>query len=173
MVDVVKEILENSEIIHDYPKKGIVFRDLTPILADKRLFSNCIDHLSILSERFTFDVVAGVEARGFIFGSALAFETFAGFVPVRKKGKLPRKVVSEKYALEYGFDEIEVHVDDVKGKKVLIVDDVLASGGTAQATCKLIEKAGGIVVGCLFVVEIEALNGRDKLGSTVVSVVKV
>jgi len=174
MVDIVAKVLETSEIIHDFPKKGIIFRDLTPVIANGELFSDLIYLLETKTWGLKFDVIAGIESRGFVFGSALACDTGKGFVLVRKKGKLPRKTVSQKYALEYGFDELEIQIDDVAGKSVLIVDDVLATGGTSQATCKLIEKAGGKVVGCLFVLEIEALNGRKKLEETqIISGVKV
>lgn len=165
MARMEKQLFEETEIVKDFPEKGIVFRDLTTILRDKNLFDDCIELLldKIYEQKIYFDTVAGIEARGFIFGSVIANDAYVGFIPVRKKGKLPRKVLSQKYSLEYGEQEIEIHLEDVVGKKILVVDDVLATGGTAEATCKLIEKAGGIVVGCLFVLEIEKLEGRKKL----------
>jgi adenine phosphoribosyltransferase len=142
--------------------KGVAFRDITPVLRDELLFECCVDELNFVSSK-KYDVVAGIESRGFIFGSALAYKNHKGFVPIRKKGKLPRKTICETYSLEYGADTIEVHKSDVKGKRVIIVDDVLATGGTMAAACRLIEKAGGIVVACVVVIEIDALKGRDKL----------
>jgi adenine phosphoribosyltransferase len=144
-----------------------LFKDLTPVLASREKLSFLgyllFDEVALLQ----YDLVAGIESRGFIIGSLVAERAFKGFVPVRKKGKLPREKISQKYLLEYGEDELEVHLNDVKGKRVLVVDDVLATGGTAEATAKLIEKAGGEVIGFLFVIEISALNGRRKLNKPV------
>lgn len=150
--------------VPDFPKPGILFKDITPLLADSRSFQTVID---ILARRYAdkrIDTVVAVEARGFIFGAALAYRIDAGFVPVRKKGKLPYKTESVEYALEYGTDRIEMHQDAVhKGSRVLLIDDVLATGGTAKATCELVEKTGGEVIESAFVIELKFLNGREKL----------
>ncbi|MBM6840243.1 adenine phosphoribosyltransferase [[Clostridium] spiroforme] len=152
--------------IPDFPEPGIIFRDVTPLLKNKEAyhqtiaaFKKWVDSLSV-----KVDVVAGPEARGFIFGCPVAYEIGAGFVPVRKPGKLPRETVSEEYALEYGTNEIQIHADSIQpGENVIIVDDLLATGGTVEATVKLIEKLGGKVVGIAFLIELEALKGREKL----------
>lgn len=152
--------------IPDFPEAGIIFRDVTPLLKNKEAyhqtiaaFKKWVDSLSV-----KVDVVAGPEARGFIFGCPVAYEIGAGFVPVRKPGKLPRETVSEEYALEYGTNEIQIHADSIQpGENVIIVDDLLATGGTVEATVKLIEKLGGKVVGIAFLIELEALKGREKL----------
>lgn len=159
------QLIENTETIKDFPVKGVIYRDLTTILRDKNLLDDCIDLIleKIYQEQIHFDLVAGIESRGFIFGAIIANDSFTGFVPIRKKGKLPRNVIGQKYFLEYGEEEIEIHPDDVKDKSILIVDDVLATGGTMEATCKLIELSGGKVAGCVSVLEIEKLEGRKKL----------
>lgn len=152
--------------IPDFPEPGIIFRDVTPLLKNKEAyhqtiaaFKKWVDSLSV-----KVDVVAGPEARGFIFGCPVAYEIGAGFVPVRKPGKLPRETVSEEYALEYGTNETQIHADSIQpGENVIIVDDLLATGGTVEATVKLIEKLGGKVVGIAFLIELEALKGREKL----------
>ena len=150
--------------IPDFPKPGIVFKDITPLLGDVRAFQSVIDAFARRYAEKSIDLVAAVESRGFIFGSALAYRIDAGFVPVRKKGKLPYKTESVEYALEYGTDRIEIHQDAVhKGSRVLVIDDVLATGGTAKAACDLIEKVGGKIVECAFVLELGFLNGREKL----------
>lgn len=150
--------------IPDYPKKGIIFRDISTILQDKDGFKLAMDKLCQAAKNFDFDVVAGLEARGFLFGAPLAYELGKGLVMVRKKGKLPRETVSASYELEYGTAEIEIHTDAVKkGEKVLIIDDLLATGGTVEAAAKLIEQLGGEVAGTLFLVELDGLGGRDRL----------
>jgi adenine phosphoribosyltransferase len=150
--------------IPDFPKAGIVFKDITPLLADVKSFQKVIDLFARRYADKTIDTVVAVESRGFIFGAALAYRIDAGFVPVRKKGKLPYKTESVEYALEYGTDIIEIHQDAIhNGSRVLVVDDLLATGGTARATCDLVEKTGGTVVECAFVVELAFLNGREKL----------
>jgi adenine phosphoribosyltransferase len=150
--------------IPDWPKKGILFRDITPLLASPQAFSAAI---AALCRNFTgqrIDYVAAVEARGFIFGSAVAEKLGAGFVPIRKKGKLPYKTESVTYDLEYGTDRLEIHSDAVeKGANVLMVDDLLATGGTMRAACRLVEKIGGKIAGISFLVELSELAGRDKL----------
>jgi len=150
--------------IPDWPKKGILFRDITPLLADPEAFSTTVDALCASFDNTGVDYVAAVEARGFIFGAVVAQRLGVGFVPIRKKGKLPFKTESVTYELEYGTDTLEVHSDAVsKGAKVLMVDDLLATGGTMAAACKLIEKIGGKVLGIAFLIELSELAGREKL----------
>lgn len=150
--------------VPDWPKKGILFRDITPLLADPTAFAKAVDALCAGFESKGVEYVAAVEARGFIFGSAVARKLGAGFVPIRKKGKLPFKTESVTYDLEYGTDTLEVHSDAIKEKaKVLMVDDLLATGGTMAAACKLIEKVGGQIAGIAFLIELSELAGRDKL----------
>lgn len=150
--------------IPDFPKKGILFRDITPLLADAKALAAAIDELARPFRGKPIDAVAAVEARGFIFGSAVARALDVGFVPLRKKGKLPWKTQSVTYDLEYGADTIEVHRDGIrKGMQVLMVDDLLATGGTMAAACQLVEKLGGIVAGLTFLIELTDLPGRKKL----------
>jgi len=150
--------------IPDWPKKGILFRDITTLLADKLAFAAAVDALCAAFKQEDVDYIAAVEARGFIFGAAVAEKLGIGFVPIRKKGKLPAKTESISYDLEYGVDTLEVHRDAVpKSSKVLMVDDLLATGGTMAAACRLIEKIGGQVVGIAFLVELAELGGREKL----------
>ncbi|MHC4637557.1 MAG: adenine phosphoribosyltransferase [Planctomycetota bacterium] len=150
--------------IPDWPKKGILFRDITPLLADDQALAEAIEALSRKYRNSGVEYVAAVEARGFIFGAAVANRLGAGFVPVRKKGKLPFETESVTYDLEYGTDTLEVHKDAVKpGSKVLMIDDLLATGGTMAASCKLIEKIGGQIVGIVFLIELCDLAGRKKL----------
>ena len=150
--------------IPDWPKKGILFRDITPLLADPVALTTATEALCADFRGAGIEYVAAVEARGFIFGTAVAEKLGAGFIPIRKKGKLPSKTESISYDLEYGTDTLEVHVDAVKNQaKVLMVDDLLATGGTMAAACKLIEKIGGQVAGIAFLIELTALGGRAKL----------
>ena len=150
--------------IPDWPKKGILFRDITPLLADPKALAAAIDALCADFTETGIENVAAVEARGFIFGAAVAERLGAGFVPIRKKGKLPSKTESISYDLEYGIDTLEVHRDAVKSKaKVLMVDDLLATGGTMAAACKLIETIGGQIAGIVFLVELANLRGREKI----------
>jgi adenine phosphoribosyltransferase len=161
--------------IPDFPKKGIMFKDITTLLNDSEAFKELIDFLKNRYKNKNIDFVAGIESRGFIFGSALACVLGVGFVPVRKKGKLPYTTISEKYALEYGFDEVEIHIDafrDIKNPKVLLIDDLIATGGTAEATVNLIQKVGGEIVEACFIIELEFLNGKDKLNCDVYSIIK-
>ena len=152
--------------IPDWPKKGILFRDITPLLADPRAFPAAIDALCQPFQNAGVAYVAGIEARGFIFGAAVAAQLKAGFVPIRKKGKLPYLTESASYDLEYGTDSIEMHRDAIpRGAKVLLVDDLLATGGTMQAACRLMEKVGAEIVGIAFVIELTALQGRKKLAA--------
>jgi adenine phosphoribosyltransferase len=148
--------------IPDYPKKGILFKDITTLLQDSEHFNLAIDVLIESVQKMSFDAVAAIESRGFIFGSVLSYEMGIGFIPIRKPGKLPADVISEEYALEYGTDKIEMHKDAIApGQKILIVDDLLATGGTAKAACNLIEKSGGSVEALLFLIELSFLNGRN------------
>lgn len=150
--------------VPDFPQPGIVFKDLTPLLADVDAFRFTVDAIADHAGGLPVDKVVGIEARGFIFAAAVAYRLGAGFVPVRKPGKLPSTTVTETYALEYGSDSLDIHRDAIaQGESVLIVDDVLATGGTAAATCRLVERVGGRVGGLAFVVELGFLDGRAKL----------
>jgi adenine phosphoribosyltransferase len=150
--------------IPDYPKKGIQFRDVTTLLGNPRAFRAAVDALVQPYAGVRVDKIAGIEARGFILGGAVAHQLSTGFVPVRKKGKLPWKTLSEEYDLEYGKDQVEIHVDAVKpGDHVVVVDDLIATGGTAFAAVKLLERAGAKVIGCLFLVDLPDLGGADKI----------
>lgn len=150
--------------IADFPREGIVFKDITTVLRDPVAFKHAVDLLAKHFEKQKINYIAGIEARGFIFGSALAYKLGIGFIPIRKPGKLPSKTARISYDLEYGTDSLEIHVDAVEpGKRVLIVDDLLATGGTAEAAIKLVKKIGGVIVGIAFVVELEFLKGREKL----------
>jgi len=150
--------------VPDFPQKGIVFKDITPLLADEVGFSTAIDLVVVRFGRGNVDKVVGIEARGFILSSPVAYHFGAGFVPVRKAGKLPWETRSEEYELEYGTETLEIHRDAFSpGERVLIVDDVLATGGTARATARLVEGLGAKVVGIAFLVELGFLKGRDKL----------
>jgi adenine phosphoribosyltransferase len=149
--------------IPDFPKPGVLFRDVTTLIKNKPAFKEAVDQLAKIYKGKKIDKVAGVEARGFIFGAALAYKIGAGFVPVRKKGKLPCKTVSATYALEYGTDTLEIHSDAIKpSEKVLIIDDLLATGGTVSATIELIEKLKGKIIGIGFVIELVDFKGREK-----------
>ena len=150
--------------IANFPGEGITFKDITPLLQDAEALAGAGEALFQLIKNNKIDKVVGMESRGFFFGPMLATRLNAGFVPVRKRGKLPHQIISESYELEYGTDVLEIHVDSIlKGEKVLIHDDVLATGGTAEAVCKLIEKLGGEVVQCNFLMELNFLKGREKL----------
>jgi adenine phosphoribosyltransferase len=156
--------------IPDWPKKGILFRDITPLLAEPKAFTAAVNALCAGFTDQGIDYVAAVEARGFIFGTSVAERLGAGFVPIRKKGKLPFKTESVTYDLEYGTDTVEIHRDAIsKGAKVLMVDDLLATGGTMAAACKLIEKIGGQIAGITFLIELTDLPGRSKLGGYKIS----
>ncbi len=156
---------ERIRDIPDFPKPGVVFKDITPLLADEVGFSSAIDMIVVQFGRGNVDKVVGIEARGFIMAAPVAYRFGAGFVPVRKPGKLPWRLEQEEYELEYGTDLLEIHRDAVvAGERVLIVDDVIATGGTARATARLVEGAGATVVGLGFLVELTYLAGREKLG---------
>ncbi|MBA3373288.1 MAG: adenine phosphoribosyltransferase [Actinomycetota bacterium] len=150
--------------IPDFPKPGVVFKDITPLLADPAAFSTAVDAIVVSYGRGTIDKVVGIEARGFIIAAPVAYHFGAGFVPLRKVGKLPYDTISETYELEYGTETLEVHADAFEaGDRVLIVDDVLATGGTAKAACNLVEHSGATVAGLAFVIELEFLKGSAKL----------
>ena len=154
--------------IPDYPKKGIMFRDITTLIKDPVGFRLVIDTLTqrYIHRSFEFETIVGIESRGFIIGAALSYTLGKGFIPIRKKGKLPAEVVSQEYALEYGTDRIEIHKDALrKGERVLLVDDLLATGGTALASAALIEKLGGVVAEMTFIVDLPEVGGRKKLES--------
>ena len=164
-------LLDAIRTIPDYPKPGIMFRDITTLLGDARAFRRAVDELVQPFAGTKIDKVAGVEARGFILGGAVAHQLSAGFVPVRKKGKLPHQVVAMEYALEYGSDIIEMHVDAVAaGDRVVLVDDLIATGGTAEAAVKLLRHAGAQVEAACFVVDLPDLGGRARLESMGVTV---
>jgi adenine phosphoribosyltransferase len=160
--------------IPDFPQKGVMFRDITTLLRDPAAFRKATDALISVLESKEHDVVLGIESRGFIFASSLAYKLGKGLVIARKPGKLPSKTVSVSYALEYGTDSIEIHADSIeRGQKVVILDDLLATGGTARAVAELVEKAGGKVAALVFLIELEYLKGRDKLsGYETISVLK-
>lgn len=150
--------------IPNFPKEGILFKDIAPLLQDPKGVSLCLEALLQLIGEKKIDKVIGIESRGFFFATLLAQKLNAGFVPVRKPGKLPYKTLSQSYALEYGEDAVEIHIDAIeKGEKVLIHDDVLATGGTAEAVCELVERLGGEIVQCNFIMQLNFLNGKKKL----------
>ncbi len=162
-----RKIIENSiRDIKDFPKEGIVFKDITTLLNDKEAYGVLMNHLYQRYKEYNLDYVAGIDARGFIFGAALAQMLGIGFVPIRKKGKLPYTTISEKYALEYGVDEIEVHIDafgKTKDARVLIIDDLIATGGTANAAATLVSQTGANCVECCFIIGLTFLDGIKKL----------
>jgi adenine phosphoribosyltransferase len=164
MVTAADRIRAKIRNIPDFPKKGIVFRDITTLLQDPETFRLSID---LLAERFSASAVSkivGIESRGFIFGGALAERLGAGFVPVRKPGKLPFTTIREEYKLEYGTDTLEIHTDAIRpGERVVIMDDLIATGGTIVAACNLVKKLGGHIAGCAFCIELSFLGGRNKL----------
>ena len=161
--DVVANVKSKIRSVNDFPKKGIIFRDITTALKEPEVLKEMIDYLCDQFKDVKIDYIAGIESRGFIFGMPMAYKLNAGFVPIRKPNKLPAKTLSQEYQLEYGTDKIEIHTDAIKeGDNVLIVDDLLATGGTAEAACKLINKTGGNLVGIAFLIELEDLKGRDK-----------
>lgn len=161
---MAKTVKDYIRTIVDFPHEGILFRDVTTLFADPRGFRMCVDQLLAPYAGLRIDKVAGLEARGFILGGAVAHQLSTGFIPIRKKGKLPGATISESYKLEYGEATVEVHDDAIQpGETVLLVDDLLATGGTAEAGIKLIERLGGKVAGCAFVVDLPDLGGRKRL----------
>lgn len=160
----MKKVEDYVRSIPDFPEEGIIFRDITTVLQDPDGLKLAIDGMKAFLEDVDFDVVVGAESRGFIFGAPIAYEMGKGFVLVRKKGKLPCETISQKYDLEYGTAEIEMHKDSIKpGQKVVVVDDLIATGGTIEAAIKLIESLGGEVVKVIFLMELAGLKGREKL----------
>jgi len=150
--------------VPNFPKEGILFRDITPLMADGDAFKYCVEELANFAKEIGAEVVAGPESRGFIVGCPISYILNIGFVPIRKPNKLPRETISYTYDLEYGSNELCIHKDAIKkGQKVLIVDDLLATGGTTEAAIKLVEELGGEVVGCAFIIELEALKGAEKI----------
>ena len=177
-----KEIILNSiRDIPDFPKPGIIFKDISTLLSNPGAFNTLMDHLTNRYLGYELDYIAGIDARGFIFGAILADRLGVGFVPVRKKGKLPYTTVAEKYSLEYGFDEVEIHIDafgtkenpDGKGAKVLLIDDLIATGGTAKAAANLIDRVGAHCVEACFVMELGFLKGREGISAPVYSVLQI
>src|SRR5262245_16340187 len=162
--ELEKDLRAAIRNIPDYPKPGIIFRDITTLLGDARAFRRAVDELVQPWAGMKIDKVAGIEARGFILGGAVAHQVSAGFIPIRKKGKLPYKRVTIGYSLEYGIDEMEMHEDAVqKGERVILVDDLIATGGTAEAAVKLLRKLGANVLAACFVIDLPELGGADKL----------
>jgi adenine phosphoribosyltransferase len=176
-----KIILDSIRDIPDFPKPGIIFKDITTLLGDPKAFNTLMNHLENRYKSYNLDYVAGIDARGFIFGAALADRLNIGFVPVRKKGKLPYTTVAEKYSLEYGFDEVEIHIDafgdngliDGKPSQELLIDDLIATGGTAKAAASIIDKVGANCVEACFIMELSFLNGKEGIQSPVYSVLKI
>lgn len=169
LIDAVKSTVRN---VPDFPKPGIQFKDITPVLADARLFSDVVNWVAGEFAGQAVDHIVGMESRGFIFGAAVAPQLHAGFIPARKPGKLPADTVAVSYDLEYGQATLEMHRDALKpGDKVVVVDDLLATGGTAAATIELVRKLGGEVVACCFMVELDFLDGRAKLDVPITSLV--
>jgi len=167
-VDFVKSKIRD---IIDFPVKGIVFKDITTVLRDKEGFKKIIDFFVEKFKNEGIDYIAGIESRGFIFGAALAYELGAGFVPLRKPGKLPGETLSQSYELEYGTDTLQIHKDAIEpGKKVLVMDDLLATGGTASAACQLVCQTGAEVVSAAFLIELSDLGGRNKIPSEIKTV---
>ena len=168
-----RKIIENSiRDIPDFPKEGIIFKDITTLLNNPLAFKTLMNHLEERYKNYNLDYIAGIDARGFIFGAILADRLNIGFVPIRKKGKLPYTTVAEKYSLEYGFDEVEVHIDAFpkENANVLLIDDLIATGGTAKAAASLIKKVGANCVEACFILELDFLNGRDGIEADVYSV---
>ena len=172
-----KIIEESIRVIPDFPKSGVMFKDITTMLNNTKAYNTLIKHLVDRYKSYNLDYIAGIDARGFIFGAALASHLNIGFVPIRKKGKLPYTTVSEKYSLEYGFDEVEVHIDafkkdDNSKARVLLIDDLLATGGTASAAARLVDRVGAECVEACFIIELAFLNGAKKLDTPIYSIIK-
>lgn len=164
MTKTAHELADAIRSIPDYPKPGIIFRDITTLLGDARAFRRAIDELVQPYAGLKIDKIAGMEARGFILGGAVAHQLSAGFVPIRKKGKLPHQTVRMAYALEYGTDEMEIHVDAIRpGEKVILVDDLIATGGTAEGAVKLLRQIGADVVAACFIIDLPELGGAARL----------
>ena len=168
--DVIARLRAAVRDVPDFPKKGIVFKDSTPVLNDGTLFHSSIDIFLDRCRGKQIDKIVGIDARGFLFGSAVAYQLGVGFVPLRKKGRLPYKTESAKYSLEYGEAEMELHIDAIKrGEKIVLIDDLLATGGTSASAATLIKKVEGDLVEAIFLIELEFLHGREKLAPTPVT----
>ncbi|MBR1372929.1 adenine phosphoribosyltransferase [bacterium] len=168
-----EEILSYIRNVPDFPKEGILFKDITTAIKEPKVYAAIIDYLAKLVKDLDFDYIAAIESRGYIIGAPLAYKLNKGLIIIRKPGKLPAEVVREDYSLEYGVDSLEMHKDAVKkGDKVLVVDDLLATGGTAEAACKLVKKVGADVIGCLFLLELVALSQNADLPTPVYSLIK-
>jgi adenine phosphoribosyltransferase len=166
-MDRIESLRAGVRDVPDFPKKGIVFKDITPILKDGRMFRDSVDLFLEQCRGKKIDKVVGIDARGFLFGSAVAYELGIGFVPLRKKGRLPYQTESAKYSLEYGEAEMELHIDAITtGEQVVLIDDLLATGGTSASAITLIRKVGGELVAAIFLIELAFLNGRKKLEPT-------
>ena len=167
-------LFESIRSVPDYPKPGIVFRDITTLLKDPVAFRRCVELLRDRYAKVPVQKVVGVESRGFILGAPLAYSLGAGFIPIRKPGKLPAATIRQEYSLEYGTDAVEIHRDAISpGEQILVHDDLLATGGTIQAACKLVERLGGKVVGLSFLIELAFLNGRARLaGYDIFSIIR-
>jgi adenine phosphoribosyltransferase len=164
MADLIDQVRAAVRDVPDFPKPGIVFKDITPVLGDGRLFRTAIDAFLERCRYMEIDKIVGIDARGFLFGSAVAYELGIGFVPLRKKGRLPYKTESARYSLEYGEAEMELHVDAIKpGERIVLIDDLLATGGTSASAATLINKVGGQLLEAQFLIELEFLSGREKL----------
>ena len=169
-------LLSSIRDVKDFPKEGIVFKDITTLLNDPKAFKTLMDHLEERYKSYDLDFIAGIDSRGFIFGSILADRLGVGFVPIRKAGKLPYTTIAEKYALEYGVDEVEIHIDafsDKKDAKVLVIDDLIATGGTAKAAVSLVNKAGAKCVEACFILNLTFLDGASKIEAPVYSVLEI
>ncbi|MEO7168176.1 MAG: adenine phosphoribosyltransferase [Spartobacteria bacterium] len=167
VADSIERLRAGIRDVPNFPKHGIVFKDITPILVDAQLFRESIDVFLERCRTLPIDKVVGIDARGFLFGSAVAYALGVGFVPIRKKGKLPFKTESASYSLEYGDAEMEMHVDSIEpGEKIVLIDDLLATGGTSAAAVALIQKVGGELLEAQFLIELEFLHGREKLAPT-------
>jgi len=163
-LQIAQEVKDKIRDVEDFPKPGIIFKDITTALKDAETLKKMVDFLCENFKGEKIDYIIGLESRGFIFGVPVAYNLDAGFIPIRKPNKLPAKTISESYELEYGTDTLEIHEDAIKkGDRVLIVDDLLATGGTAAAACNLVTKTGAEIVGCAFIIELNFLNGRNKL----------
>lgn len=174
MADMLEKLRTGIRDVPDFPKKGIVFKDITPLLSDRALFRASIDLFLERCRGKEIDKIVGIDARGFLFGSTVAYELGVGFVPIRKRGKLPYKTEIAKYSLEYGEAEMEMHIDAMmRGERVVLVDDLLATGGTSAAAAALIAKVGGELLEAQFLIELEFLRGRDRLApASVISFLK-
>lgn len=172
--DKLQYVRENVREVPDFPKKGILFLDVTTIVKDAKAFDLCIEYLYEKFRDEKIDYIAGIESRGFIFGAALANKMKVGFIPIRKPNKLPAETIKETYSLEYGTDTIEMHADALKqGDRVLVIDDLLATGGTAVAACNLVKRVGAEVVAAAFIIELDPLKGREKIENNGVKVVSM